>query len=72
MKAALDARDSDAVLAAMSDRWLDDCTLSGPVGRVREGIEAWFDAGVTSPIVVPSSTSGGQAKAFEEFFAAYD
>jgi alkanesulfonate monooxygenase SsuD/methylene tetrahydromethanopterin reductase-like flavin-dependent oxidoreductase (luciferase family) len=72
VKAALDARDSDAVLAAMSDRWLDDCTLSGPVGRVREGIEAWFDAGVTSPIVVPSSTSGGQAKAFEEFFAAYD
>lgn len=71
-KAALDARDADGVLAAMSDRWLDDCTLSGPVGRVRDGIEAWFDAGVTSPIVVPSSTSGGQAKAFEELFAAFD
>ena len=26
---ALDSRDSGAVLAAMSDRWLDDCTLSG-------------------------------------------
>ena len=68
---ALAARDNDAVLAAMSDRWLDDCTLSGPVGRVRDGIEAWFDAGVTAPIVVPSSTSGGQAKAFEELFAAF-
>ena len=69
--AGLDARDGEAVLAAMSDRWLDDCTLSGPVGRVREGIEAWFDAGVTAPIVVPSSTSGGQAKAFSELFEAF-
>jgi alkanesulfonate monooxygenase SsuD/methylene tetrahydromethanopterin reductase-like flavin-dependent oxidoreductase (luciferase family) len=71
VEAALEARDSDAVVAAMSDRWLDDCTLSGPVGRVRDGIEAWFDAGVTSPIVVPSSTSGGQVKAFAEVFDAF-
>ncbi|MFW2333412.1 LLM class flavin-dependent oxidoreductase [Ilumatobacter sp.] len=71
VQAALDARDPDAVLAAMSDRWLDDCTLSGSVTRVRDGIEAWFDAGVTAPIVVPSSTSGGQAKAFAELFDAY-
>jgi alkanesulfonate monooxygenase SsuD/methylene tetrahydromethanopterin reductase-like flavin-dependent oxidoreductase (luciferase family) len=68
---ALTARDPDAVLAAMTDRWLDDCTLSGPVGKVREGVEAWFDAGVASPIVVPSSTSGGQAKAFTEVFEAF-
>ena len=68
---ALAAKDGDAVLAAMSDRWLDDCTLSGPVGRVRDGVEAWFDAGVTAPIVVPSSTSGGQAKAFAELFDAF-
>ena len=69
---ALAARDEDAVLTAMSDRWLDDCTLSGPVGRVRDGIEAWFDAGVDAPIVVPSSTSGGQATAFTELFAAFE
>ncbi|MEQ1699137.1 MAG: LLM class flavin-dependent oxidoreductase [Ilumatobacteraceae bacterium] len=69
--AALEARDNDAVLAAMSDRWLDDCTLSGPVARVRDGIEAWFDAGVTAPVIVPSSTSGGQAKAFAELFDAF-
>lgn len=69
--AGIEARDPVAVLAAMSDRWLDDCTLSGPVGRVRDGIEAWFDAGVTAPIVVPSSTSGGQAKAFSEVFDAF-
>jgi alkanesulfonate monooxygenase SsuD/methylene tetrahydromethanopterin reductase-like flavin-dependent oxidoreductase (luciferase family) len=69
--AALEARDNDGVLAAMSDRWLDDCTLSGPVSRVRDGIEAWFDAGVNAPVVVPSSTSGGQAKAFNELFDAF-
>jgi alkanesulfonate monooxygenase SsuD/methylene tetrahydromethanopterin reductase-like flavin-dependent oxidoreductase (luciferase family) len=71
VQAALAAKDPDAVLAAMSDRWLDDCTLSGPVDRVRDGVEAWFDAGVTTPILVPSSTSGGQAKAFSELFDAF-
>jgi alkanesulfonate monooxygenase SsuD/methylene tetrahydromethanopterin reductase-like flavin-dependent oxidoreductase (luciferase family) len=71
VQAALAARDTEAVLAAMSDRWLDDCTLSGSVGRVREGVEAWFEAGVASPIIVPSSTSGGQAKAFVEVFDAF-
>ncbi len=69
-KAAIDAGDSDAVMAAMSDAWLDDCTLSGPPSRVRDGVEAWFDAGVT-PIVVPSSTSGGQAKAVAELFDTF-
>ncbi len=69
-KAAIDAGDADAVLAAMSDAWLDDCTLSGPADRIRDGVEAWFDAGVT-PIVVPSSTSGGQAKAVAELFDAF-
>ena len=71
VQVALAAGDKAGVMAAMSDRWLDDCTLSGPAGRVREGIEGWFDAGVTTPIVVPSSTSGGQAKAFAELFAAF-
>ena len=71
VQTALAAGDKDSVNAAMSDAWLDDCTLSGPVGRVRDGVEAWFDAGVTAPIVVPSSTSGGQVKAFAELFDAY-
>lgn len=63
--------DIDAIHRAMSDRWLDDCTLSGPPSRVREGIEAWFEAGVSTPIIVPSSTSGGQAKAIQELFDLY-
>lgn len=64
-------RDKDAIMAAMSDDWLDNCTLSGSASRVRDGIEEWFEAGVTTPIIVPSSTSGGQAKAFQEVFDIY-
>lgn len=71
IEAALERRDRDAIPGLMSDRWLDDCTLSGPVSRVREGVEAWFDAGITTPVLVVSSTKGGQFVAFEELFAAY-
>ncbi|MEL6983527.1 MAG: LLM class flavin-dependent oxidoreductase [Actinomycetota bacterium] len=75
VEAALANPDRDAakagVKAAMSERWLSDCTLYGSVGEVREGVEAWMDAGVPSPILVPSSTSGGQMKAFDELFAAF-
>jgi len=55
----------------MSERWLGDCTLHGSVAEVREGLEAWRDAGVETPIVVASSTRGGQRKALEELFAAF-
>ncbi|MCP3990221.1 MAG: LLM class flavin-dependent oxidoreductase [Actinomycetia bacterium] len=71
VETAMETKDSDGVLAAMSDKWLSDCTLYGSVGEVREGVEAWLDAGVGSPILVPSSTSGGQVKAFQELFDAY-
>ena len=68
---ALAAQDQDALFVAMSDAWLDDCTLSGSADRVRDGLEAWFDAGVSAPILVPSSTSGGQVKAFAELFDTF-
>jgi alkanesulfonate monooxygenase SsuD/methylene tetrahydromethanopterin reductase-like flavin-dependent oxidoreductase (luciferase family) len=67
---ALESGDRESVPSLMSDRWLADCTLYGSASEVREGLEAWFDAGVTTPIVVPSSTSGGQLKALDEVFAA--
>lgn len=68
---ALAAGDADSVKTFMTDRWLDDCTLSGSASQVRDDVEAWFDAGVKTPILVPSSTSGGQLKAIEEIFAVY-
>ena len=61
----------DELHAAMPERWLRDITLFGSVSEVRDGVEAWLDAGVTYPILVPSSTSGGQMKAIDEVFAAF-
>jgi alkanesulfonate monooxygenase SsuD/methylene tetrahydromethanopterin reductase-like flavin-dependent oxidoreductase (luciferase family) len=68
---ALEAKDWAAVPGLMSDRWLSDVTLYGSAADVREGVEAWIDAGITTPILVPSSTSGGQLKALDELFAAF-
>ena len=56
---------------AMTDEWLRDCTISGNAAQVREQFSAWAQAGVL-PIAVMSSTSGGQAKAVAELFAAFD
>ena len=69
--AALAAKDFARVPECLTDRWLADTTLFGSAAEVREGIEAWFDAGVKTPIIVPSSTGGGQMQAFEEFFAIW-
>ena len=55
----------------MTDRWLADCTLYGTAADVREGLEAWYDAGVKTPILVPSSAVGNQMKAFEELFSVF-
>ncbi len=69
---AIEAGEQDRLHSLMSDEWLSDCTLYGPASRVREGLEAWFEAGMKTPILVPSSASGGQFKAFEELFALFD
>ena len=71
MEKALTAGERDKISGMMSDRWLADCTLFGPAAEVRNGLEQWFAAGMKTPIVVPSSTRGGQMKAFEEMFAAF-
>ena len=69
---AITAKDYDRVPECLSDRWLADTTLFGSASEIRDGIEAWFDAGIKTPIVVPSSASGGQIQALEEFFALWD
>ncbi len=38
---------------------------------VRDGVMAWREAGITTPILVPSSAYGNQLKAVEEIFAAF-
>ena len=61
----------DCLPELMSDAWLSDCTLFGSPDEVRDGVEAWLEAGVETPILVPSSAVGNQATAFEELFAIY-
>ncbi len=68
---AIAAKEHARIPELLSDRWLADTTLFGPVAKVREGVEAWFDAGIRTPILVPSSAVGNQMKAFEELFAAF-
>ena len=71
VEAAMESGDTAQAAACLSDRWLADTTLFGSAAKVREGIEAWFDAGIKTPIIVPSSASGGQMQALEEFFAIW-
>jgi alkanesulfonate monooxygenase SsuD/methylene tetrahydromethanopterin reductase-like flavin-dependent oxidoreductase (luciferase family) len=68
---ALAAGDRERVAEAAGDRWLADCTLYGSAAEVREGVEAWTAAGLRTPILVPSSASGGQFEAFRELFEAF-
>ncbi len=71
IEAAIAAGNPEKVPSLLTDKWLADNTLFGPPKTVREGVEAWYDAGVNTPILVPSSAEGNQLKAFEELFALY-
>jgi hypothetical protein len=62
----------DDILPLMSDRWLNDVTLFGPAARIRDGVDDWRAAGVKTPILVPSSTRGGQIEALNEIFAVFE
>ena len=72
IEAAIAAGDRDAVPGLMSDKWLSDVTLYGSADEVRAGLQEWYDAGLTTPILVPSSASGGQFEAFDEVFALFE
>ena len=69
---ALEAREVERIPSLLSDRWLADTTLFGTASEVREGVEAWRESGVRTPILVPSSAVGNQMKAFEELFSAFE
>ena len=71
IEAAVAAGREGEIPSLMSDRWLADATLFGSAARVREGVEAWRAAGVSTPILVPSSAAGNQLKAVEEIFATF-
>ncbi|MGI9328702.1 MAG: LLM class flavin-dependent oxidoreductase, partial [Pseudomonadales bacterium] len=71
VESAIADKDFDRVPECLSDRWLADTTLFGNTTQVRDGIEAWFDSGIKTPIIVPSSAHGNQLAAIDEFFALY-
>jgi len=71
-EAAIARGEIDRLPRLISERWLRDIAVFGSATKVRDGVEAWRDAGIKTPILVPSSTRGGQTKAIAELFAAWD
>lgn len=71
VEAAVKEGDFEKVPHFLTDKWLADTTLFGTATQVRDGVEAWFDAGIKTPILVPSSANGGQMVAFEELLAIF-
>ena len=68
---AIAAGEETRIPQLMSDRWLAQVTLYGSPSEVRDGIEAWYAAGVNTLIVVPSSTHGNQMVALQELIDLY-
>ena len=69
---AIENNDVDSIPRFLTNEWLADTTIFGSRNRVRDEIESWFDAGIKTPIIVPSAASGGQFQAFDEFFSIWD
>ncbi len=72
VEAALASGERDKIPGLLSEAWLDDTTLFGPPDKILDGLAAWREAGVRTPILVPSSAVGRQPQAFEELFALFD
>ena len=66
IRKAIAAGQDDRLPSLMSDRWLSQVTLYGSPAEVRDGVEAWYAAGVKTLIMVPSSTKGNQMVALQE------
>jgi alkanesulfonate monooxygenase SsuD/methylene tetrahydromethanopterin reductase-like flavin-dependent oxidoreductase (luciferase family) len=71
IRRAIAAGDEEKIPGLMSDRWLSEVTLFGSQAEVREGIEAWYAAGITTLIVVPSSARGNQMVALQQLIDLY-
>src|SRR5271155_2434365 len=62
---------TDDIGKSLPDRWLADITLFGPAAKIRDGVEAWRDAGIRTPVLVPLSADGDPATAIRDVFAAF-
>lgn len=71
IEAAIAAGRPEEVPKFLHDRWLADTTLCGSATQIRDGIEAWRDAGIRVPTLVPLSADGRQSSAMAALFAAF-
>jgi len=71
IEAAISEGDRERLPSLLTDEWIDDCTISGSAESVRRQLDDWIALGVL-PIAVMSSTTGGQAVAIAQLFAAYE
>jgi alkanesulfonate monooxygenase SsuD/methylene tetrahydromethanopterin reductase-like flavin-dependent oxidoreductase (luciferase family) len=63
---------TDEVPRYLTDRWLADSTLFGPPAKIRDGVAAWREAGIRTPVLVPLSADGNQVTALRQAFAAFE
>jgi hypothetical protein len=68
---ALASGQTDEIGKYLPDRWLADIALFGPAAKIREGVEAWRDAGVRTPVLVPLSADGDPATAIRDVLSAF-
>ena len=59
-------------IVSVLDRWLADSTLFGPPAKIRDGVAAWREAGIRTPVLVPLSPDGDQRTALRQVFAAFE
>jgi alkanesulfonate monooxygenase SsuD/methylene tetrahydromethanopterin reductase-like flavin-dependent oxidoreductase (luciferase family) len=69
-RAVAEGRDAD-IPRYLTDRLLADVTLCGTAAQVRDGVDAWREAGIRTPVLVPLSPDGDQVTALRETFAAF-
>jgi hypothetical protein len=68
---ALAAGHAEEISRYLPDRWLADIALFGPAPKIREGVEAWRDAGIRTAVLVPLSADGDSKTAIRDVFAAF-
>lgn len=71
IEGAIAAGRTDDIPRYLTDRWLADVTLFGSAARVRDGVAAWREAGIRTPVIVPLSADGDQMTALRQAFDAF-
>jgi alkanesulfonate monooxygenase SsuD/methylene tetrahydromethanopterin reductase-like flavin-dependent oxidoreductase (luciferase family) len=69
---AVAAGRKDEIPRYLTDKWLADVTLFGSAAQVRDGVDAWREAGIRTPVLVPLTADGDQFAALRQVFAAFE